>query len=94
MAKFRHSENGTPWFSITAKELIAYSGDDYPICDDCTASLQERADIVLIPILNEAFCPKCGQNKLAHMARYSVDTDIEQRRTEFYLEYFRTAKRG
>ncbi len=94
MAKFRHSENRTPWFSITARELIEYSGNDYPICDDCMSSLLECGDIVLIPVLNEAFCPKCGQIKLAQLGRYPEDAAVEQRRTEMFLDYFRNAQKG
>lgn len=93
MALLRYAENGTPWFNITFRELIEYSGNAYPICDDCITSLIGCNDIVLIPILNEAYCPKCGKDKLSAIRRYAADAPAEKRRMQYYLDYF-GRKRG
>lgn len=88
MATLHRAENGTPWLKITYKELSGYSGMDRPICDECLTSLVGVNDIVLIPILNEAFCPSCGKVRLSEIRRYPEDRPIEERRTEFYLKWF------
>lgn len=94
MALLLYANNGAPWFNISSRELIGYSGNDYPICDDCMKSLIGCSDIVLIPILNEAYCPKCGKTKLAQLGRYPEDAITEQRRTRFYAEYFGVPLKG
>ena len=88
MARFHREANGTPWLEITCQELMDYSDNPRPICDECLKSLAGCNNIVLIPILNEAFCPEHGREALARIHRYPEDLPIEERRTQFYLDYF------
>ena len=44
--------------------------------------------IVLIPLLNQAYCPECGKTVLARMQNYEEDRPIAARREQFWLEYF------
>ena len=88
LAEFHRTKNGTPWLEITCEELSGYSGMDNPICDNCLSRLAGVCNIILLPILNEAYCPKCGKERLDKIRPYSGDRFIEERRTRFYLEYF------
>lgn len=88
MAKFHRTENGTAWLEITCEELSGYSGMDRPICDECLRSLVGCKNIALVPILNEAFCPRCSTERLARIRRYPEDRPIEERREQFWKNYF------
>lgn len=92
MAEFHRAENGAPWFSITWRELAEYSGNSHPVCDTCVTSLTGQDNIVLIPLLNEVYCPKCGKAQLDSLYRYSKDAYFEKHRTQFYLDYFKIGK--
>lgn len=89
MAHFHRTERGTPWLKITCQELSDYSENSRPICDECLTSLIGCDEVVLIPIFNEAFCPKCGKERLARAHRYPEDIPIEERRAQFYKDYFK-----
>lgn len=89
MAEFHRTERGTPWLKITWMELCEYSDNACPICDECLTSLVGCDEIVLILIFNEAFCPKCGKERLARTRRYSEDIPIEEHRAQFYKDYFK-----
>lgn len=88
MAQFHRTDSGLPWLEITCEELSGYSGMDRPICDECLKSLAGCQHIVLIPILNEAYCPEHGQETLSRIKRYPEDRPIEERRVRFWLNYF------
>lgn len=94
MAEFHRTENGTPWLKITHQELSDYSDNSRPICDECLTSLIGCDEVVLIPIFNEAFCPKCGRERLSRAHRYPEDIPIEESRTQFYKRYFKIRKEG
>lgn len=89
MAEFYRTNAGTPWLKITQKELTEYSDNDRPICDECLTSLIGCDEIVLLPILNEAYCPKCGKGRLSRVHRYPEDIPFEERRAQFYKNYFK-----
>lgn len=89
MAEFHRTLGGTPWLKITCQELSEYSENERPICDECLKSLVGCDEIVLLPILNEAYCPECGKERLARVHRYPEDIPIEERRAQFYKDYFK-----
>lgn len=88
MAEFNRAANGAAWLKITWLELAQYSDNPTPICDECLKSLIGCNDVVLLPILNEAYCPECGEKVLARLHRYPEDRHIEERREQFWLNYF------
>ena len=88
MAKFHRCNNGIGWLEITRNELVGYSGNTNPICDQCLVKLKDNSHVVLIPLLNEAFCPDCGQAVLKRMKSYPEDKPIAERREKFWLDYF------
>lgn len=89
MAEFHRTEAGTPYLKITWMELAGYSENNRPICDECLTSLIGCNEVVLLPILNEAYCPKCGNARLARVQRYPGDIPVEERRAQFYKDYFK-----
>jgi len=88
MAKFYRHKNGLGWLKITWIELIRYSKNMRPICDECLKDLIGFNNIVLIPILNQAYCPECGKKVLARLQNYPEDRPIAKRREDFYQNYF------
>lgn len=88
MAKFSRHKNGIGWLKITWLELAKYSGNMAPICDECVKDIIGFSNIVLIPILNQAYCPECGKAVLDRMYNYPEDRPIAERREQFYLNYF------
>jgi predicted amidophosphoribosyltransferase len=88
MAKFFRHSNGIGWLKITWLELAKYSGNMMPICDECLKDLIGFSNVVLIPILNEAYCPECGKKVLERTKSYPEDKPIEERREKFWLNYF------
>ena len=89
MAEFHRTEAGTPYLKITWLELARYLRDDRPICDECLTSLIGCNEVVLLPILNEAYCPRCSKARLARVYRYPEDIPIEERCAQFYKDYFK-----
>lgn len=89
MAEFHRTKAGTPYLKITWLELAKYSENACPICDECLTSLIGCNEVVLLPILNEAYCPKCGKARLARVHRYPEDIPFEERRAQFYKDYFK-----
>ena len=88
MAKYHKTKDGTAWLEITWLDLMAYSNNPCPICDECGKDLIGCDNIALIPILNEAFCPECGQERLSSLHRYPEDRPVEERREQFWTNYF------
>lgn len=69
-------------------ELIRYNHLIVPVCDECLKNLHFLKDIILIPILNEAFCNKCGKKKLDWIIDYPEDRPIRKRRKQFYMDFY------
>lgn len=89
MACFHRNEKGVGYFTITRAELIDYSDNPRPICDECLRSLTDKDSITLVPILNEAFCPNCTAKELARIGSIcEEDQPIAERRERFYANYF------
>lgn len=88
MAKFFRANNGIAYLEITQQELSVYSDNARPICDDCLNSLIGRNDIILIPLLNEAYCPECGKNVLKRLHNYEADRPYAAKKERFWLDYF------
>ena len=91
MAIFHRNDKGAGYFKITLAELVAYSENPAPVCDDCIKPLAQRDDVILIPILNGAYCPKCAPDVLASLDVYAEDKPIADRREAFYADFFGTS---
>ena len=89
MAKFYRTEKGIGYLIIGFMELIKYSHNGFPICDDCLKDLIGYDDIILIPILNKAYCNPCGKKVLDRIVDYPEDRQIRERREQFWLDYFK-----
>jgi len=94
MALFFRTERGVAYLKITLQELIDYSDNSAPACDNCLDLLKETEEVVLIPLLNEAFCPKCAKERLAQVVRYPEDAHIERRRELFWRNWFGITEGG
>lgn len=82
--------NGIDYFeNVDFKKIMFYSGNPNPICDECLTNLLFKEDLILIPILNEVYCNKCGKEKLKGMHHYGEDDEIQKRRTKFWYKYFK-----
>ncbi|MCF8017796.1 MAG: hypothetical protein K9L62_00225 [Vallitaleaceae bacterium] len=88
MAKFYRAENGISWLKITWLELAEYSSNMTPICDECLKDLIGYNDIVLIPLLNQAYCHECGKKVLKRMVNYPEDRPYAKSKELFWLDYF------
>ena len=87
------NKNGIDYFeNVDFKQIITYSQNPNPICGECLENLLFMNDLILIPILNEVYCRRCGANKLQTMKHYIEDDEIQKRRTEFYKNYFENKK--
>lgn len=89
MASFFRKANGTAYFKINFIELMNCTNNARPICDNCLTSLIGEGDITLIPILNEAFCPKCATERLEWVRKYPEDAAIEKSYEQYYLKCFK-----
>ena len=63
MAKYHKTKDGTAWLEITWLDLMAYSNNPCPICDECGKDLIGCDHIVLIPILNGSILPEVRKSK-------------------------------
>lgn len=88
MAKFFRNEKDIGYLKIDFVELIKYSHNGFPICDKCSKDLIGYDNIVLIPILNQAYCKMCGMKTLKEIVDYPEDRTIRYKREEFYKTYF------
>lgn len=88
MAKFLRNEKGVAYIKLTWLELAKYSQNMSPVCDGCLKDLIGYENLILIPLLNEAFYSKCGMETLARVKKYPEDAKIEKRREDFYKNYF------
>lgn len=89
MAEFKRNNAGIGYLVINFIELIEYSDNPYPICDECMKDLIGYDDIILIPILNQAYCNSCGHEVLRGIHDYPEDRDIREKREQFWIDYFR-----
>lgn len=78
--------------NVDFKQIVSYSGNPNPVCGDCLKNLLFMEDLILIPILNEVYCHKCGTNHLNTMKHFPEDDAIQKRRTNFYKNYFENGK--
>lgn len=92
MAKlYKNVSNNIDYYVINYEELVLYNKLIDSVCDECLKLLKNSKDekIILIPILNEAFCYKCGIEKVRKMKDYPEEKDIQKRRTYFCMEFFK-----
>lgn len=83
MAKFNRNDKGTGYLIIDFMELIIYSDNPYPTCDECSKDLIGYEDIILISILNQAYCNSCGHEVLERIQDNHEDRDIREKRGQF-----------
>lgn len=93
MAKlYKNEKNNTDYFVISYDELVAYNHVIDSVCDECLKLLRlnKAEKIVLIPILNEAYCYKCGMEKVEWLKDYPEDRPIQEKNTNFYKDFFKS----
>lgn len=73
--------------NVDFKQIVAYSGNPNPVCGDCLKNLLFMDNLILIPILNEVYCHKCGNKHLESMKHFPEDDEIQKRRTDFWKSY-------
>lgn len=88
MAQFQRNDKGIGYLTLSLAELIKYSENIEPICDNCGRKLQLEEQITLVPICNEAFCKECGTKRLSAVRDYIEDRPIRKHREDFYKEWF------
>ena len=93
MGKLLKNKNGAQYYEITDKELITCTSNSQPVCDHCLTSLLNKKDILLIPILNMAFCRSCGEGALENIVSYPEEKYIEDRRIEYYNHQFKIGEK-
>ena len=94
MAKlYKNKSNNVDYFIINLEELTIYNELPYSICGDCLKVLNDDENLILIPILNEVYCEKCGYPHIERMHDYIEDRPIQDKRTEFYRDFFKSINR-
>ncbi|MEG3041582.1 MAG: hypothetical protein RR891_06225 [Clostridium sp.] len=88
MANFFRNNIGIGYLKISFMEIVKYSHNGFPICDECSKDLIGYEDIILIPILNQAYCSECGKSVLKRIKDYPEDRDCRRHREEFWKSYF------
>lgn len=94
MAKFYRNDKSIGYLIIGFMELIKYSQNGFPICDECSKDLIGYDDIILVPILNQAYCNSCGKKVLATIVDYPEDRQYRERKEQFWLDYFKIEEEG
>lgn len=94
MAKlYKNITNKIDYFIINLHELTEYNSLEKSVCDECLRKLNDDDKIILIPILNEAYDYKCGMEKvnwLRNIENDVIDKEIQNRRTNFYIQFFKS----
>ena len=94
MAKlYKNKSNNIDYFIINLEELLEYNKLDFSICGECLKELSFNENLILIPILNEVYCEKCGYSQIERMHDYIEDRSIQTKRTEFYRNFFKSINR-
>ncbi len=90
---YKNESNSVDYFIINLHELTEYNSSEKSVCDECLRKLNNDDQIILIPILNEAYDYKCGIDKvnwLRNIKNISPDEEIQKRRTKFYIQFFKS----
>lgn len=75
MIKILKNEKDVHYVIMNKGELKSFSLVENPRCDECFKELSDIEEIIYIPSLNEAYCKKCGMDKMNICSRYE-DYDI------------------
>lgn len=86
MAKFQRNDKDIAYITLGWQELMRITGNGFPICDSCAMDLIGESKVVLLPLLNQAYCPKCGKRVLKAAVNYPEDRPIARRREMYYCE--------
>ena len=85
--ELKKTKNGTYYIdNVKFMDLIRITDNGFPICDCCRKDLIGYNDLILVPILNEVYCNKCGKKELKQIKYYEEDREIEERRTSYYCD--------
>lgn len=80
MATFHRTPRGFAYLDISWLELSEYSRNTIPVCDGCLQDMRGLKSITLIPIMDQAYCPRCATSVLRRLGGYPEDAAIEKRR--------------
>lgn len=92
MPKLQKYNNIDYFEKVDFKQIVSYSGNPNPVCGDCLKNLLFMNDLILIPILNEVYCNKCGEKLLKTMRYFPEDDEVQKRRTKFWNNYLINGK--
>lgn len=92
MATFHRSARGIGWLKITWIEHMQYFRNPHPVCDLCDRPVSGYDDIVLIPLLNQAYCPRCGNTVANRLNNYPEDRQYAREREGYYLKCFKISE--
>lgn len=85
--KLKKTENGVDYIDgIKFMDLIRITGNGFPVCDKCLKDLIGFNNILLIPVLNEAYCKECGNKQIKLVKGYASDRPIQAKRTAYYCD--------
>lgn len=88
MATFHTTDRTIGYLTVSFDELFAYSKSPILVCDDCNRGLLPKEPIVVIPILNEAYCEPCATVKLPNIKDYPEDREARARREQFWCNFY------
>lgn len=83
---YKNESNSVDYFIINLHELTEYNSSEKSVCDECLRKLNNDDQIILIPILNEAYDYKCGIDKvnwLRNIKNISPDEEIQKEEQNF-----------
>lgn len=92
MPKLKQYNNIDYFTEVDFKQIVTYSGNANPKCGECLKNILFMNDLILIPILNDVYCNKCGLDKIKTMKHYPEDDAIQKRRTTFWSNYLLKGK--
>lgn len=92
MATFHRTPRGSAYLDISWLELSEYSHNPIPVCDECLQDMRGLKSITLIPILNQAYCPRCATSVLRRLGRYPEDAAIKKTQRTILARLFRSGR--
>lgn len=88
MATFHVTEKGIGYLKVSYDELMSYSQIPVLVCDDCYKGLFPSDQLVVVPVLNMAYCEDCQAGVLDRTKDYPEDREIRERREQFWCNFY------
>lgn len=88
MATFHLTPKSIGFLRVSFDELFQYSQMLPLVCDDCNKGLLPRDEIVVIPVLNQAYCEDCAEQVLGRVKDYPEDREIRLKREGFWMDFY------